>query len=71
MSDYNLTTIRIASSSLFFRRLTYALFLGWVVYGAYLYITGNLWSVTLLMIFIAFAVSFIVYRALEIISDKR
>jgi len=71
MSDYNLTTIRIASSSLFFRRLTYALFVGWVVYGAYLYIMGNLWSVTLLMIFIAFAVSFIVYRALEIISDKR
>ena len=71
MSDYNLTTIRIASSSLFFRRLTYALFVGWVVYGAYLYIMGNLWWVTLLMIFIAFAVSFIVYRALEIISDKR
>jgi hypothetical protein len=33
MNDYDMTTMRIASSSVFFRRLTYALFIGWVVYG--------------------------------------
>ena len=71
MSDYDVTTMRIASWSVFFRCLTYALFIGWVVYGVYLYIMGDLWSVNLLMVFVAFAVSFIVYRTLEIISDKR
>ena len=71
MSDYDVTTMRIASWSVFFRCLTYALFVGWGVYGVYLYIMGDLWSVTLLMVFVAFAVSFIVYRTLEIISDKR
>ena len=71
MSDYNMTTMRIASASVFFRRLTYALFIGWVVYGLYLFFTGDWWSVNLLMVFIAFAVSFIVYRTLEVISDKR
>ena len=71
MSDYDMTTMRIASSSLFFRRLTYALFIGWVVYGLYLFFKGDWWSATLLMVFIAFAVSFIVYGTLEIISDTR
>jgi hypothetical protein len=71
MSDYQITTMRIASSCVFFGRLTYALFIGWVVYGAYLFFTGNLWSATLLMVFIAFAVSFVVYRTLEIINDFR
>jgi hypothetical protein len=71
MSDYNMTTMRIASASVFFRRLTYALFIGWVVYGVYLFFMGDWWSVNLLMVFIAFAVSFIVYRTLEVISDKR
>jgi hypothetical protein len=71
MSDYDMTTMRIESSSVFFRRLTYALFIGWVVYGVYLFFMGDWWSVNLLMVFIAFAVSFIVYRTLEIISDKR
>jgi len=71
MSDYDMTTMRIASSSVFFRRLTYALFMGWVAYGAYLFFTGDGWSVSLLMVFIAFAVSFIVYRTLEIIIDTR
>jgi len=71
MSDYDVTTMRIASSSVFFRSLTYALFIGWVVYAGYLFFTGDWWSGTLLLVFIAFAVSFIVYRMLEIISDKR
>jgi hypothetical protein len=71
MSDYNMTTMRIASASVFFRRLTYALFIGWVVYGVYLFFMGDWWSVNLLMVFIAFAVSFIVYRTLEVISDRR
>jgi len=71
MSDYDMTTMRIASSSVFFRRLTYALFMGWVAYGAYLFFMGDGWSVSLLMVFIAFAVSFIVYRTLEIIIDTR
>jgi hypothetical protein len=71
MSDYDMTTMRIESASIFFRRLTYALFIGWVVYGVYLFFMGDWWSVNLLMIFIAFAVSFIVYRTLEIIIDKR
>jgi hypothetical protein len=71
MFDYDITTMRIESASLFFRRLTYALFLGWVVYGVYLFLIGDWWSVNLLMVFIAFAVSFIVYRTIEIIADKR
>jgi hypothetical protein len=71
MTDYDMTTMQIASSSVFFRRLTYALFIGWVVYGVYLIFMGDWWSATLLMAFIAFAVSFIVYRTLEIISDTR
>jgi hypothetical protein len=71
MSDYEITTMRIESASIFFRRLTYALFVGWVVYGVYLYFMGEWWSLNLLMVFIAFAVSFIVYRTLEIISDTR
>ena len=71
MRDYDVTTMRLASWSVFFRCLTYALFVGWGVYGVYLYIMGDLWSVTLLVVFIAFAVSFIVCRTLEIISDKR
>ena len=71
MSDYDITTMRIASLSVFFRRLTYALFIGWVVYGVYLFVMGDLWSINLLLVFIAFAISFIVYRTLEIISDKR
>ena len=41
MSDYHITTMRIASSSVFFRRLTYALFLGEVLYGVYLVFMGN------------------------------
>jgi hypothetical protein len=71
MSEYDMTTMRIESSSVFFRRLTYALFIGWVVYGVYLFFIGDWWSVNLLMVFIAFAVSFIVYRSLEIIFDTR
>ena len=71
MSDYDMTTVRIESSSVFFRRLTYALFIGWVVYGVYLVVMRDLWSVNLLLVFIAFAVSFIVYRTLEIIADNR
>jgi hypothetical protein len=71
MNDYDMTTMRIASSSVFFRRLTYALFIGWVVYGVYLVVMRDLWSVNLLLVFIAFAVSFIVYRTLELIADKR
>ena len=71
MRDYDITTLRIESSSVFFRRLTYMLFIGWVVYGVYLFFMGDWWSVNLLMVFIAFAVSFIVYRTLEIISDTR
>jgi hypothetical protein len=71
MGDYNMTTMRIASASVSFRRLTYALFIGWVVYGVYLFFMGDWWSVNLLMVFIAFAVSFIVYRTFEVISDKR
>jgi hypothetical protein len=71
MNDYHMTTMRIASSSVFFRRLAYALFIGWVVYGVYLFFVGDWWSVNLLMVFIAFAVSFIVYRTIEIIADKR
>jgi hypothetical protein len=71
MSDYGMTTMRIASSSVLFRRLTYALFIGWVAYGAYLFFTGDWWSASLLMVFIAFAISFIVYRTLEIINDFR
>ena len=72
MSDYDMTTMRIASSSVFFRRLTYALFIGWVVFGVYLFFVGDwLLSVNLIMVFIAFAVSFIVYRTLEVIADKR
>jgi len=71
MNDYDMTTMRIASSSVFFRRLTYALFIGWVVYGVYLFVMGDLLSVSLLLVFIMFAVSFIVYRTLEIIADKR
>ena len=71
MIDYDMTTMRIVSWSVFFRYLTYALFVGWVVYGGYLFFVGDWWSVTLLLVFIAFAVSFIVYRTLEIISDKR
>jgi hypothetical protein len=69
MTHYDITTMRIASSSVFFRRLTYALFIGWVVYGMYLFFTGDWWSLNLLMVFIAFAVSFIVYRTLEIIYN--
>ena len=71
MIDYDMTTMRVVSWSVFFRYLTYALFVGWVVYGGYLFFVGDWWSVTLLLVFIAFAVSFIVYRTLEIISDKR
>jgi hypothetical protein len=71
MSEYDMTTMRIESSSVFFRRLSYALFIGWVVYGVYLFFIGDWWSVNLLMVFIAFAVSFIVYRTLEIIFDTR
>jgi hypothetical protein len=71
MSDYDITTLRIESASIFFRRITYAFFIGWVVYGVYLFFMGGWWSLNLLMVFIAFAVSFIVYRTLEIISDKR
>jgi hypothetical protein len=71
MSDYHITTMRIERSSVFFRRLTYALFVGWVVYRVYLFFLEDWWSVTLLMVFIAFAVSFIVCRTLEIISDTR
>jgi hypothetical protein len=71
MSDYDITTLRIESATIFFRRLTYALFTGWVVYGAYLYFMESWWSLNLLMLFIAFTVSFIVYRTLEIISDRR
>ena len=71
MSDYGITTMRIESASIFFRRLTYVLFIGWVVYGVYLFFMGDWWSLTLLMVFIAFAVSFIVCRTLEIISDTR
>jgi hypothetical protein len=37
----------------------------------YLFFMGDWWSVSLLIVFIAFAVSFIVYRTLEVISDKR
>jgi hypothetical protein len=32
MSDYNMMTMQIETSSVFFGRLTYALFIGWVVY---------------------------------------
>jgi hypothetical protein len=71
MSDYDITTMRIASSSVIFRRLTYALFIGWVVYGVYLVFVREWWSVSLLMVFIAFAVSFVVYRTFEIINDFR
>ena len=71
MSDYDKTTMRIAWSSVLFKYLTYALFIGWVVYGVYLFVMGDLWSVNLLLVFIAFAVSFIIYRTLEIIGDKR
>jgi hypothetical protein len=71
MFDYDITTMRIESAFLFFRRLTYALFIGWVVYAVYLFIVGDWLSLNLLMIFIAFAVSFIVYRTIEIIADKR
>jgi hypothetical protein len=69
MSDYDMTWI--ASASVLFRYLTYALFIGWVVYGVYLRFLGDWWSVNLLMVFIAFAVSFIVYRMLEVVSDTR
>jgi hypothetical protein len=69
MSDYDMTWI--ASASVLFRYLTYALFIGWVVYGVYLLFLGDWWSVNLLMVFIAFAVSFIVYRMLEVVSDTR
>jgi hypothetical protein len=69
MSDYDMTWI--ASASVLFRCLTYALFIGWVVYGVYLLFLGDWWSVNLLMVFIAFAVSFIVYRMLEVVSDTR
>jgi hypothetical protein len=43
MNDYDIATMRIASSSIFFRRLTYALFIGCVVYGVYssLWVTGG------------------------------
>ena len=68
--DYDMTTMRIASSSVFFRRLTYALFIGWVVYGVYLLFMGDWWSVNLLMVFIAFGVSFIAYRMLDIITQE-
>jgi hypothetical protein len=71
MSDYDIATMRIASSSIFFRRLTYALFLGCVVYGVYLFFMEDWWSVTLLLVFIAFSISFIVCRTLEMISDTR
>jgi hypothetical protein len=71
MREYDITTMRIESSSVFFRRLSYALFIGWAVYGVYLFFIGDWWSVNLLMVFIAFAVSFIVYRTIEIIADKR
>jgi hypothetical protein len=71
MSDYDMTTMRIESSSVFFRRLTYALFIVWVVYGMYLFFMEDWWSVSLLMVFIAFAISFVVYRTLKIISDAR
>jgi hypothetical protein len=71
MSDYDMTTMRIASASVFFRYLTYALFFGWVAYGVHLLFLGDWWSVHLLMVFIAFAVSFIVYRMLEVVSDTR
>jgi hypothetical protein len=72
MFDYDITTMRLESASLFFRRLTYALFIGWVVFGVYLFFVGDwLLSVNLIMVFIAFAVSFIVYRTLEIITGKR
>ena len=71
MSDYHMTTMRIESSSVFFRRLTYALFIGWVLYGGYLFFNGDWWSIKLLMLFIAFSLSFIVYRTLEIITDTR
>ena len=52
-------------------RLTYALFIGWVLYGGYLFFNGDWWSIKLLMLFIAFSLSFIVYRTLEIITDTR
>jgi hypothetical protein len=71
MSDHHTTTVRIASSSEFCRRLTYALFIGWVVYGVYLFYMGDWRSVNLLIVFIVFAVSFIIYRTLEIINDFR
>jgi hypothetical protein len=71
MNDYDIATMRIASSSIFFRRLTYALFIGCVVYGVYLFFMGDWWSVTLLVAFIAFSVSFVVCRTLEIIGDTR
>jgi hypothetical protein len=71
MSDYDKTTMRIAWSSVLFKYLTYALFIGWVVYGVYLLFMGDWWSVNLLMVFIAFGVSFIAYRMLDIISDRR
>jgi hypothetical protein len=71
MSAYDITTMRIESSSVFFRRLTYTLFIGWVIYGVHLFFIGDRWSINLLIVFIAFAVSFIVYRTLEIIADKR
>ena|SRR6516162_4887874 len=50
---------------------TYALFIGWVLYGGYLFFNGDWWSINLLMLFIAFSLSFIVYRTLEIITDTR
>jgi len=71
MSDYDITTMRVESASIFVRRLTYALFIGWVVYGVYLFFMGEWWSLNLLMVFIAFAVSFTLCRTLEIISDTR
>jgi hypothetical protein len=71
MSDYDMRTMGIESSYVFFRRLTYALFIVWVVYGVYLFFIEDWWSVHLLMVFVAFAVSFIVYRTLEIMSDAR
>jgi hypothetical protein len=59
MRDYDIATMRIESSSVFFRRLTYALFIGWVVYGVYLFFMGDWWSVNLLLVFIAFRLLFI------------
>jgi hypothetical protein len=41
MFDYDITTMRIESASVFFRRLTYALFIGWAVYGVYLFFMGD------------------------------